>query len=607
LLSGPNFNNRVRKEESNLVVEELKTLLTAYVYDPELKDEANRREENYWYEYIKEIIDQLGLRAEEVSGRCLDDHHLRNLDVLILGDPTAGELRDAAKSLETWVQGGGALIGFAVEGLDHIFGNTYFATTYQVDDYTLSGYFDLKPSPLTEEIHSPLAPDQKLLIYSDIRNVKTKSSTELGHLYGIQGVDHGFSAITERRYGLGYAYYFAFNVPKTVWVLHQGRPVEKDLDGDGRCTTRDLSVIGSNSTKVLYADELLYLLQNMIGRKRQPLIHQIPPKGGVIPKALFYWGGDDEGINTQVEASNWMKTLGLPYHVNILYPNFNLTPEQAKEILRNGHEISLHYNFVDEKFKVIPEKFTRESVHIQASAFKEKYGLIPVCTVNHGSPWLNGEELALWLMEVGGCADNTFVPPHYGEPSPNFGFGTSYPFHFYCGFKGRNAKIGFIEEPISCYEAGYDSERVYPETLSTIVKMAAKYHLLINLFYHSYRIAGWPTCKQAIKEFLKCITKENVKVVHMANNEVCRWWAMRSKAELNDVKVEQSQVNFKASCDYEAGMIIKVPIGKLEAEQVICDGLEAAYENRHEFGQNWVYLISPQGNHEITVTLSASS
>lgn len=48
-------------------------LITAYIYDADLRLEANRQGKNYWYEYIREMNEQLGLRAEEMSRHSLED------------------------------------------------------------------------------------------------------------------------------------------------------------------------------------------------------------------------------------------------------------------------------------------------------------------------------------------------------------------------------------------------------------------------------------------------------------------------------------------------------------------------------------------------------
>ncbi|MBM4048842.1 MAG: hypothetical protein FJ279_27390, partial [Planctomycetes bacterium] len=120
---------------------------TAYVYDADLRIKANAQGRNYWYEYVREICDQLGLRAAAISRQALaDGATLSQYSVLIVGDLAASELPPgAAANLDAWVTQGGALIGFATDGLDVVFGNKAGGVTRQpIDDFTLAGFFDLK-------------------------------------------------------------------------------------------------------------------------------------------------------------------------------------------------------------------------------------------------------------------------------------------------------------------------------------------------------------------------------------------------------------------------------------------------------------------------------
>jgi len=79
-----------------------------------------------------------------------------------------------------------------------------------------------------------------------------------------------------------------------------------------------------------------------------------------------------------------MKEHGLPYHINAMpWPGgkFGLTAEDARRIRANGHEVSIHFNFIDD-FK-LGSGFAREDVLAQAEAFKREFGQDFVCSVNH--------------------------------------------------------------------------------------------------------------------------------------------------------------------------------------------------------------------------------
>ena len=591
-----------------------KKLVTAYVYDAALRIEANRQGENYWYEYIREINEQLGLRSKEIPVNSLEDAALlSDIGILFIGDITVSDVIRA--NLDGWVKQGGVLLSFATEGLDEVFGNVCDSTIDQPEsDYTISGYFSLKSDELTTGIHSYLHPEQKLIIFSDIRGIVPKESVEVARLYGTDGADTGYAAITKRDYGRGHAYYFAFNVPQTIWVLHQGVPITYDRDGDGYYRSGDLIAIGNNEPEVLYADEILFLIQNMMAQKPQPLIYAIPPKGRQIPDALFYWGGDDEAAKgTQLWSSNWMKEKGLPYHINIMrnrLGNFTVTQEEAEAISANGHECSLHYNFIDH---FDPLAFTQEDVQEQADAFYETYGFHPICTVNHFCRWTGWTETAKWLRAAGGRADNSFA--HYPFPPMNptnrlgFVFGTCHPFYFYDDYRGENAKIDFLEEPITAYEVGYSASDVTDfDTVHKVIDIATRYHLVMDMFYHPINVHNYPACRSAIEEALRYIESKGIIAVHKGNDGLWEWWDKRSRSQITDVMIDEDtadgrvSISFTTHCEYDDGMIVKVPIksGDLDAPPM-CDGEYADYKIREDFGRDWLYVIVPEGAHTVTV------
>ncbi len=583
-------------------------LMTAYIYDADLRIKANQQGKNYWYEYIKEINEQLGLRSREIPIKSLEDSTLLNdIGILFVGDLAASEITDAMRSnLDIWVSRGGVLIGFATEGLDEVFGNACnSAITQAEDDYAISGYFTLESDKLTTDIHSYLHPEQKLIIFSDIRCITPERSSEIGHLYGADEKDSGYAAITRRDYGRGHAYYFAFNVPQTIWVLHQGIPITYDRDGDGYYRTGDLIAIGDNEREVLYADEILFLIQNMIAQKPQPLIHAIPPVDGQIPDALFYWGGDDEAAKgTQVWASNWMKEKGLPYHINIMRNRegeFTLTKEEVETIIANGHEPSLHYNFID---NFDPLAFTEADVKEQAEAFFEAYGFHAVCTVNHWCRWTGWAETAKWMQAAGGKADNSFIhhrlPPMNPANRLGFVFGTCYPFYFYDDYRAGNKRLDFLEEPITAYEVGYSGSGVPDfDIVYKVIDMAAKYHLAMDMFYHPVNVYNHPACREAIEEVLRYIEKKGIIAVHKGNDGLWEWWDKRSRSRISDVMIDGNAVSFTAHCEYEDGMIVKVPVES--SVSATCDGQPMEYEIRQDFGRNWVYVIVPEGIHVVDI------
>jgi len=595
-----------------MMSKDIKRLITAYVYDVDQRIETNKQGKNYWYEYIKEMNEQLGLRANEISSKSLEDKTLLNdIGILFIGEIPATRLTNAVKfNLCEWVKNGGVLIGFGTIGLDDLFGNAYNYTKLQHEsDFTISGYFSLNSDPITTDIHSYLHPDQKLIIFSDMRCMIPKNSREIAHLYDIQKDDTGYSAITGRDYGEGHAYYFAFNVPQTIWVIHQGIPITFDRDGDGYYRTGDLIAISDNEREVLYADEIMFLIQNMIAHKPQPLIYQIPPKDDRVPDAMFFWGGDDEAAKgTQLWASNWVKEKGLPYHINIMrnaHGEFTVTKEEFEAIRANGHECSLHYNFIDNSD---PLAFTQQDINEQMEAYYKAYGVYPVCTVNHWCRWTGWADTAKWMKSAGGKADNSYIhhklPPLNPSNRLGFVFGTCFPFYFYDDYKNDNAKIDFLEEPITAYEVGYSASDVTDfDVIYRSIDMAVKYHLVMDMFYHPINVYSSPACRSAIEEDLRYIESKGIIAVHRGNDGLWEWWDSRNQSNVSDVMInEDGTISFKAYCAYEDGMIVKVPLRSDKSDFLpTCDGQKANYKIRRDFGHDWLFIIVPKGSHTFKV------
>ncbi len=586
--------------------------MLAYIDDPALRKELNESGQNYWDVYIQEISLLLGVQATPLCLGDLEDLHSRpDVRTLIVGAQSGERLSDRAKQeLKKWVKEGGILIGFAIRGLDDFFGITSISSIrQQPDDYTISGYFDFRPHAITREVHHFLFTEQKLLIISDINTVDLNGGIELARLYESNGKETNHPAIVWHAFGQGFTGYFAFDVSKTIWLLHQGRPTSHIPENRKHPRPPDMMVIGENSTKVPYADEICFVLQNMIAQAQLPFIYQFPPQNGKMADALLYWGGDEYVGPTELslEASNWMRQQGLPYHINI-QENHPMTPEEFRHItVDNGHEISLFYHTEEENgFKMTQEMYRRQS-----TAFERKVGYRPGVTVNSITRWNHWAEAAKWMLQAGGKADNSFISsklqiehPMSNGPAFGFSFGTCFPFYFYDDFKGGNKKIDFMEQPIVCYEVGHrgsllDKETDTSKEVHLPLEMALKYHMTMNFFYHPVYIAKFPLCQKAILEILKYIRDCNANVVHMGNDALAEWWEKRSKSIVDEVKLNKDTWIFNCDVKYKDGMVVKFLLKRSLLEVSLDGRYQADYEIRKEFAGDWLFLTIPFGNHQI--------
>ena len=574
----------------------MRSLRAAYVFDEEARKQAHGKGENFWWAYIAEILDRLGLTADRVSPEGLSEQ-LPGLSLLLIGDQDASGWYG---ELEAWVRDGGVLIGCGTEGLDAVFGNRFVESLPQRNGpFSLSGAFSLRPSPFTRGIACPLHPQQPLLMASPIRQVRAVGSEELGEM-------DGGAAVTARRYGKGWAFYWAFDPAQTCWVIHQGRPVDRDWDGDGQLRAGDGIVIEDNEPEVPYTDQVMFLLQKMVGVLPIPLIHQLPPcPDGSVPDAVLFYGGDDEGdpaVNGP--AFEFMNTRGLPYHINAMPDSdgrFVVTPAEGEAMEQGGTEISLHYDFV--RGFEHPCGFTKEDMDTQTDWFIQAFGRAPVCANAHYLRWTGWHEPALWMRARGIKAFNGKVhrksPPMNPVDMVGFSFGTAFPFHYWTDHTLANKRLDFLDLPIVAYECGYrDKETTDFPVLERAIQVAAHYQMILNVFFHPVYIAQYPACRKGIDWLLKRIRERGLNVMHSAPDQVTQWWLARSESRIEDVRADAGSLDFTVACSYPAGIVVKVPLGRRKVR-----GCSSPFQVKEALSARWAMIPVPQGETRVTLQL----
>lgn len=601
--------------------------MLAYVYDEAVKREVNGEGQNCWEVYLREILGMLGASAKPISLSELNHpQSLEGIRTLIIGCQSGARLDDSvAGLLNHWVYAGGVLIGFQPQGLDALFGIKPIGEIPQAtDDYEIVGQFELQVHPLTFDLHPILFSEQRLLIISDISLVGLNGAVEVGRLLDGGGKELSFPAVTWRAHGQGFAGYFAFDMAKTIWLLHQGRRLEPGV----AFHAGQMTLVVNHSKKVPYADIMAFLLQNMISVRPQPFVFQLPPHGGTVPDALFYWTGDDYygPVEFSLQASDFMKELGLPYHINVgsYHPDTGkghpMSDEELKHIYDNGHEISLWFNMRNKNRSGL--EITEERIKHQADLFEKRFGRRPESTLMTATNWYGWAEPARWMANHGVKADNSFGgnglrPDHPLANDSNFifGFGTSFPYYFYEDFTHGNERIDCMEQPIICYELGHrastdrgmsgtlvrDELTFAPEDIHLPVDMAVKYHMTMDFFYHPYYIANFPNCRKAIKEIVDYAHYKQASILHMGNDQLCRWWNARTLSHVHITSEEDGETRMVAECPHESGMIVKLALSTARNVYAACDGQEAVSMVKWEFGRHWLFVIVPQGRHEVTI------
>lgn len=564
-----------------------------YVIDNCRWEALNRRGETYWWAYISEVVDRLGLTAEEIQLRDLRDK-LPQFNLLLLGDV---DISGIAGDLQAWVERGGHLIASLTSGLDPIIGIEQIATISQCEgDFSITTLMQLYPCvPLVQGIRFPREQSHPLPIASEIRLFRTRvpGATTLAFA-------QGQSIVATRAFGNGRMSYFGFDLAKTFWVIQQGKPVDADHDGDGYLRTGDALVTVDCQPEIPYADELLILVERLIGLSGFPLVHRLPPaNGNIVPDALFFYSGDDEGATeVQLESAEFMRSRGLPYHINCMLLNgkYGITSAEIKRLDEIGVELAPHFNFVD-GFKH-PSGFNREDLHSQAKAFRDHFGRTPVTSNFHWCRWTGYHEPALWLSEVGIKGDNSYIHCPLKVLNPvntiGFGFGTAFPFRLYTSGAAGNRATGVIELPITAYEVGYTSEGTDYSTLERAMQLAVHYGHTMNFFYHPVYIAKNPFCKKAIDHLLDCVAKWGSIVVHSTPDRLVEWWQSRTDTSVTKVKQSSGKVEFLVRTPSKSGCIVKV---RWKGNPPAVSLPHRVFSEASDSG--WVMIVVPNGETQV--------
>ena len=547
-----------------------RSLVPGVVVSSSAQQADNQAGRNHWSAYAPEICDQLGLPAVVLEPEALTPGNLSGLSTLVLPAP-AGEWLDSASrdSLRKWVKEGGLLVGLGCAGLDDLFGvHCTGASLEQPDEYSPAAALSFCEDRLTQSAVWELHPTALSPVLAPARSVVLGDAWPLARQHALNGEGTCSPAITYRESGAGASLYFAFDLAQHMWVAHQGRPVDQDYDGDGYYRLSDAIPARDFEPELPYADQLLFLLRDAIATTGQPLLAPTPPMPDGRPSdALLFWGGDDEAAaGTQTIASDFMREVGLPYHLNLMpdkQGRFSISKAEFDHIKANGHENSMHYDFQTDFPH--PYAFTEAEVLQQAEWYEQAFGERAECSVFHWCHWTGWSEPAEWMLKAGGCADNSRIhrtsPPLNPTNLLGYVFGTSFPYHFFRDWRGGNARIPFLSEPITMYECGYRYEDLTTDftELHRGLEMALRHHLTTDLFFHPVNVYRAEACREAIREVLRWIDARGANVVHMGNDELARWWFARSRTRLSEVTVSPEATRFTVECDWPRGCVVQVP------------------------------------------------
>jgi hypothetical protein len=284
---------------------------------------------------------------------------------------------------------------------------------------------------------------------------------------------------------------------------------------------------------------------------------------------------------------------------------FGLTVEEHDRIVANGHETSLHYNFMD-GFPH-PCGFTQQDVQRQWDWFCETFRRQPIATVNHWCRWYGWAEPAKWMRAAGGRADNSRLglssPPLNPVNHIGFAFGTAFPHYYYDDWRSGNARIDFLAEPIMAYEVGYEGDTTHFEMTHRAVDIASYYHMTANFFHHPIYIAQRESCRAAIDELLRYVRERGLRTVFMGCDALWQWWDARQRSGIEIARLTDEESRFVARCEYPDGMVVKVPVIRDVANLRLGENSVTPFTEEH-FGLRYAMLVCPKGETEVTVAFA---
>ncbi len=560
-----------------------------YLYNDQYRRETNESGRNYWYCYITEIMNRLGAGAEPAETA---DMSFSKNDVLFIGpeQPSEADLKAIARC------DGLILIGFAPKNAGPLFGITEEGKIPQpVNDFEINGMFRM-----TDQKYLPVPRfDAPLPVVSPVSVIKTCGAEILAFI----GEHPGLT-----KYGS--AYYFAFNLPQTIWTCSAGKPVTEGRNGFNIGRVCDTRIVPADyDTTVAFGDHYIYILQTILAGAGYPMLHRLPPfEDGTIPDLLLFFGGDDDATSgaMNLEASRIMYERGLPYHMNLM-PDINgrfvTTPGEADIIRARGHELAFHYDFA---YRQSREQFTAEGFSEQLKLFTDAFAFLPVCNVGHCLTHHGWAERCRYQTALGVKGDNSRL----GETDPadinafglyGFAFGTSFPFFAYDDFGHENKNLNFTELPINYYEPRLpDGDGTALQKLHRCIDDAAFFGRTVNFFLHPHYITGLygsnKSVLNAIDETLSFGKKSNYNIICCGPDKLCLWWHARSGSTLSG---HGKRFTVNAAAD----MIVRIPYTENTGKfpQITANGKNSHYYEKSVDGLNWLMLPVRKGISEIRI------
>lgn len=504
------------------------------------------RAQNDANSYFNEFFGIMGCSARAIGVDQFptgDDHA-----VLFIG---VGDFSFASDAIKNFVQGGGTVIALGTELPQKITGLRKVGCIGADSEYSVSAH--LKP---TEKGVSLFGGEVRLPVIGDIRHC-VFADKEVDYL--AVSCEHDIPLLARNRFGKGWVYTFTFSLLQTLWYKTQGKPVYRDVDGDGYCRSFDSHIVDwSDDCKLPALDIYMHAVERILWETdRVPLLHQIPPESGKPCDYCMHFAGDEDLCGEQMyEANRELKSRGVPYHVHLQpldYKGFTIDKRKFDELRSQGLELSLHFDFITNK----TYKYDFSALKEQADLYKRIFGVTPQTANSHWIIYNGFGETARWYSKLGftGTIRQLGMKSDLSDINAmndyGFVFGTSYPTQSLDDARYHNRQTGIYDLKMLFYEPRIDSQEDVAR-IDKFMEMSNEYALVVNIFIHPvYLVEDKSRVLPAVDRILAHTEGKRCRLMY--TDELTKWWRARAESKL----AERSHGVYDA--DFKTDLVIKLP------------------------------------------------
>ncbi|WP_419961218.1 hypothetical protein [Psychrobacillus sp. BM2] len=519
--------------------------------------------QNIFDSYLFEILDHVRLPYEKVD----ISSKYESFDVLIVNHLSDSE--EASSKLLAYANAGGTVISYG--GLNAIQSKLGFSNMFAPQ----KGYADLSAflnhhTPLRFLDAQPWAQENDLDV------------TEFGSVVDESKTWQGASALQQIKYGSGTIERWSITIPQTIVGLQQGT---KPVFEDGTPAPDGSANLDEDILKAEDGFELDWVLDREFTETGMPffphpyadlwkevivehLLKIVLEKGLTLP-FLDYWPADvqhiamishDSDLNVNESAQITLETLKAENVQStwcMIAPGYS--PAIYDQIKKDGHEIALHYNALEQDEGV----WSAEAFQTQL-AWVEKVTNTDhtVSNKNHYTRFEGWGELYTWCENNGIQVDQSRGPSKKGNIG--FLFGTCHPYFPIAWADEKNRlydvlEIGFLTQDLN-HNTLSDVSVIQP-FLDGVKRVNGVAHFL----FHQYHIYNQPKVREAIVHLIT--TAKAQGFTFWTSKQINDWERARRRVTIDSIN-PSGAIKLTAP-DEENDFVILIPIAENHSDDVV--------------------------------------